>query len=215
MLALIRYLGSDVLRAQRWAAPLLLYLAAVWIITPSQGPVLPTYAMSAAALFPVAIWLTVVVSHSEEPAQAAITMAIVGGPTRVWLARLATAYLFCAVLAAVALVEIPLSTPEPVGGAAIGVGILDHAMTAAAGVALGMLISRPIVPRLAWTVLLGTGICLAQLLVAHTPPVHTLLKLYNGRSDPPASALLLIAAETVVLVTVTIAAATVAARRRT
>ena len=109
--------------------------------------VLPTYAMSAAALFFISTWLTVIVSNSESAVQEDVTATTVGGRTKVRLAKLLVAYLGCLVLAALALIVPPLITSAPttlsqllVGGAAMGV-------TALFGVALGALCSRPIVQR--------------------------------------------------------------------
>jgi hypothetical protein len=216
MTALVRYLASDVLRGQRWAAPMLAYLVALMIITPTFGPVLPTYAMSAAALLPMGMWFTVVVFHSEEPAQAAITMVTAGGLNRVWPAKLVMALVGCVVLGLAALTWITATTSDHVTPARVGIGALAYAINALAGVAAGTLVSRPVMPKLAWTVLLGVGICMAELLVPYAPPVNAMLHLYDTGDGPNSfGALLIIAAETVVLAGLAIAGANVIARNRT
>jgi hypothetical protein len=214
MTSLVRYFAADVLRAQRWAAPMLVYLAALMITSPTIGPVLPTYAMSAAALLPVAMWVTVVVFHSEEPVQAAITMVVVGAFTRVWLGKVLTALLGALLLGLAALFWISVATPDTVTVPRLGVGAVDYVMNALAGVAFGTLISRPVTPKVAWTVLLGVAVCMAQLLIKHVPPMNAMLQLYSGDGPDAIGALLLIAAETVVLSGLLIGAAHVVARSR-
>jgi hypothetical protein len=210
MTAVVRYLFADVLRTQRWVAPLLTYLVALMIIGPPTGPVLPTYAMAAAALVPVGMWITVVVFHSEEPAQAAITMSITGGFHRVWPAKVLTALLSTLVLGYTSLIWLTVTNNQY---ANVGVGFVDYTMTAFAGVAFGTLISRPILTKISWTALLGVGICLAQLLIRQAPPVNAMIDLYAD-DTPGAGAVLLIALETVVLSAVVIGVAHTLARRR-
>ncbi|ALG14232.1 hypothetical protein [Kibdelosporangium phytohabitans] len=211
MTPLVRYLVADVLRGQRWAAPLLAYLSILMIIGPPTGPVLPTYAMASAALVPIGMWITIVVMHNEEPMQAAITMSVNGGFRRVWLAKVGAALLCTSVLGLAALIWL---TATSVQFAQVGLGALDFAMTVLAGVAFGTVISRPVLPKLGWTIVLGVGICFAQLFVRHAPPVNALIDLYAGDRPGSTGTLLLIAAESVVLSVLVIVAAHALARRR-
>jgi hypothetical protein len=214
--ALIRYLVADVVRAQRWIAPLLVFLAALMITTPTSGPVLPTYAISAATLVPVAMWFTIVVFHSEEPPQAAITMAVGGGFHQVWRAKLLTALIGAAVFGLFAYVWITLNTADQTTWTRLGVGALDYTMSAVAGVAFGTLISRPVMPKIAWTVLLGVAICLAQLVIRPAPPVNAMVQLYSGDApEDSLGAISVIGLETVVLAGLVVAAANLVARTRT
>jgi hypothetical protein len=216
MTALARYLASDVLRSQRWAAPLLAYLAAVAIIAPSnRGPLVPTLTMSAAALLPVALWLTAVVNQSEDPVQAHITGVIIGSPTRLRLAKLGTAYLGCLVLAAAATVWVVAESADRVTGPGLALGAVEHLTTALAGVGLGALISRPVLTRTGWTVLAGVGVALAEVLVPGVPPLHPMLLTF-GEHPPvqPWGPLLVITGESVLLAAVAILAAHRLARAR-
>lgn len=210
-MALLRYLVADVLRGQRWTAPMLAYLAVLMVIGPPSGPVLPTYAMASAALVPIGIWLTIVVMHNEEPMQAVITMSVNGGFRRVWLAKVGTALLCTGALGLAALGWITATSGQ---FAQVGTGVLDFGTTALAGVAFGTVISRPVLPRLGWTMVLAVGICLAQLFVRHAPPVNALIDLYASDRPGQFGALLLIAAESIVLSGLVIAAAHTLARRR-
>ena len=210
MTALVRYLLADMLRTQRWVAPMLTYLAVLMIIGPPTGPVLPTYAMAAAALVPIGMWTTVVVFGSEEPAQAAITMSVTGGFHRVWPAKVLASLLSTLVLGYASLTWLTVTNNQYEH---VGIGFVDYTMTALAGVAFGALISRPIMTKISWTALLGVGICLAQLLVRQAPPVNAMIDLYAD-STPGTSAILIIAAETLVLSAVVIGIAHALARRR-
>jgi hypothetical protein len=210
MTALVRYLLADVLRTQRWVPPMLTYLVLLMIIGPPTGPVLPTYAMAAAALVPIGMWITVVVFHSEEPAQAAITMSITGGYGRVWPAKVLTALLCTLVLAMASLIWLTVTSNQY---AHLGIGFIDYAMTALAGVAFGTMISRPVLAKISWTALVGVGVCLAQLLIRQAPPINAMIDLYTDTS-PGTGQILLIAAETVVLSAVVIGVAYALARRR-
>jgi hypothetical protein len=172
--------------------------------------VLPTYAMAAAALVPIGMWITVVVFHSEEPAQAAITMSITGGYGRVWPAKVLTALLCTLVLAMASLIWLTVTSNQY---AHLGIGFIDYAMTALAGVAFGTMISRPVLAKISWTALVGVGVCLAQLLIRQAPPINAMIDLYTGTS-PGTGPILLIAAETVVLSAVVIGVAYALARRR-
>ncbi|MET0234131.1 MAG: hypothetical protein ABW224_05815 [Kibdelosporangium sp.] len=210
MTTLIRYLLADVLRTQRWVPPMLTYLVLLMIIGPPNGPVLPTYAMAAAALVPIGMWITVVVFHSEEPAQAAITMSITGGHGRVWPAKMLTA-LFCTlVLGFASLIWLTVTANQY---SHLGVGVIDYAMTALAGVAFGAVISRPVLTKISWTALVGVGVCLAELLIRQAPPVNAMIDLYTD-TTAGAGQILLIAAETVVLSAVVVGIAYNVARRK-
>jgi hypothetical protein len=217
MTALLRYLAADVLRSQRWAAPLLAYLVAVAIISPSnRSPLVPTLTMSAAALLPVALWLAVVVNHSEDPVQAHITGVTIGSATRLRLAKLGTAYLACLVLAAAAIGWVVSESADRITGSALAVGAVEHLTTALTGIALGALISRPVLTRAGWTVLAGVGICLAPVLVPGVPPTHPLLLTFG--EHPPAdpwAPLLTTAGESVLLAGAAIVLAHLVARART
>src|SRR3712207_1019435 len=138
-------------------------------------------------------------------------MSINRGFHRVWLAKVGTALLCTGVLGLAALGWLTVTSGQ---FAQVGVGALDFAMTVLAGVAFGTVISRPVMPKLGWTMVLGVGICFAQLFVRQAPPVNALIDLYAGNQPGPVSMVLLIAAETVALSGLVIALAHAVARRR-
>lgn len=200
-MALVRYLAADALRAERWAAPVLTFLAAVVAFNAGGGSALSGYGFGATVLLPVALWLTIAVSNSEDPVQTSITVVTVGSPFRVRLATLALAYLICLPLSLVGIVW-PLLSGHTAAGIDIVAGMTAHLLTALAGVAFGALLSRPVLDRLAWVVLAAVAICLAEVVVPGFPPLRQLLNLFAEEPlDPGAVArpLALIAARTVVL----------------
>jgi hypothetical protein len=212
--ALVRYVAADALRAERWAAPVLLFLAATASFNAGGGSALSCYSFTAAVLLPVALWLTVAVGNSEDPVQEAVTAVAAGSAVRVRLAKLLTAALLGAVLAVVALVWAPLAG-NPASPGAVLAGAVAHGITLAAGVAFGALLSRPVVTRLSHVVLGATALLLLELAVP-VPPLRPLLTLF-GAEHPGhlALPLLLIAVETAVLAGAATALALRIARLRT
>jgi heme/copper-type cytochrome/quinol oxidase subunit 3 len=213
--ALVRYLGADVVRAQRWVAPLLAFLGGVAIFNVAGGPLRTTYADTATLLLAVSVWLTVVVVNSEDATQAAITAVSVGGDTWLRLGKLVTAWLGCAVLTGVALLW-PLVVHSYTGRATLGdvvAGAVAHLLVGAFGVAVGSFGMRAVLPRAGWTVLFATGIGLADVLVPHAPPARRILELFD-RPGGHAPGLLVVTAATALLVAALVATLLAVAHRR-
>jgi hypothetical protein len=216
--ALTRYLASDLARSQRWLAPAFTYLViCLFNLAGSSAPgdALPTYADAAAALFPVAIWVTVVVGNCEDPVQTAITVAAAGSETLVRLAKLLVALTACAAFAVVS-----MAIARSVTGAApvpdLLAGLAAHLIAATTGVAVGAWCMRPVLDRTAWAVLIGVLASLAEVLVPHCPPLRQMLVLLAA--DKPAhmaTALGLIAGESVLIAAVAVVAALRLGRSRT
>jgi len=201
--ALVRYITVDSWRSFRWFAPVLVFFAAQAIFDAEPGSVLPTYAGSVALLFFIAIWLTVVVSNSEDPVQVDVTTSAAGGHMRVRLAKLAAAYLYCTVLIVIALTVPPLVSSAHTTPYQVASGAASQAISVLAGVAVGSVCSRPIINQTAFSVLLGVMVGLGELIVPNAPPVYQLVKLLNEVKPHHLGFLIgAIAAETVVLSTI-------------
>jgi hypothetical protein len=73
---LVRYLGSDLLRSQRFLLPVLLY---VLLLAPlfggDPGPPPQLWTVTAVVLYPVSCWLAVTVANTEDPVQRQVTVA--------------------------------------------------------------------------------------------------------------------------------------------
>jgi hypothetical protein len=215
MRALVRYVGADALRSQRWLAPLLTYLALLAVVDATTGPVRSTYATSAALLVPIATWVTIVVNQSEDPVQTWITVVNAGSDTRVRLAKLVTAGLGCLALGVAATVGPLLSTSHPWSTSDLGIGVLAHALCGGLGVALGALCSRPVLRRTAWSVLAAAALSLAAVLIPNCPPARQLLDLLESAHPSHLGAsLALTSLENVALCAALVAGAVAIAQRR-
>ena len=216
--ALLRYVAADALRAGRWLAPGLLFLAATLMSSAGGGSALSSYSFTATVLLPVTVWLAVAVNNSEDPVQTAIVVVTVGSALSVRLAKLIVAYLTCVPLAAIGVVW-PLATGHPANGTAVLVGVASHLLVVLAGVAVSSLLSHPVIDAMAWVVVLGVAFCLVEVIVPGFPPLRQLLVLLAGDGRPTLSGaairLGLISAETLLLSTVTVTIAHRIARSRT
>lgn len=197
-LALLRYQAVEALRATRWVAPLVVFLIVTVSGTTAGGTALGGYGLTATALMPVALWLTVVVLNGEDPVQSAITSTTVGNPLTVRLGGLTVAYLGCQVLTAFAVVWPPV-TGHPAGAGDIGAGVAGHLLTSLAGVAVGSVLARPVVRRPAWAVVLGVAVIVAEFVVPGSPPVGPIAAAFaDTTGDTPGGVLALAAAQTVI-----------------
>jgi hypothetical protein len=184
-LALLRYLAADTLRGQRWMAPALLFGVSVVVLAAGPGPALPVYGATSAALLPAALWLTVAVINSEDPVQAAITTVTAGSLLRARMAKAAVAFGACLPLALLGTAW-PVITGHPAGLAVAAAGLAAHLLASAAGLAFGSVLSRPVLDRRAWVVVIGVACCLAEVLVPGVPPAGQLVHAFTlsapGRS---------------------------------
>jgi hypothetical protein len=198
--AVLRYAFLDTLRGQRWAAPLLSFAAVDAIASAQTGSLLPTFAATATALLFVGAWLTVVVVNNEDPVQQTITESCVGSRSTLRATKLIFALLATAALGLLGMIGPVLVSSSKVSPRELLAGLCAQVITASAAVALGALCSRPLVRRLAWSVLLAVMICLATVIIPGAPPNRQLLVLFN-KTEPFALAgpLLLIAVETLAL----------------
>ena len=205
--SLVRYVWSDALRGHVWIAPTLCFFGIEAIICAQTGSVLPTYAVSAAALLFISTWITVVTVNNEDPIQQSITIVSAGSLSEVRLAKLCVALLAGIALSVVGLVGPLLATSFDATIADIVAGASAQLLTVLTGVALGALLSRPVVTKGAWAVLLGFGVCFATVVVPYGPPARQLLVLFNKTGGfALAPTLFLITLETVVITIVAVGA---------
>jgi hypothetical protein len=213
---LVRYVWSDALRGHCWIAPTLCFFGIEAIICAQTGSVLPTYAVSAAVFLFISTWITVVTVNNEDPVQQSITIVSAGSLSEVRLAKLCVSLLAGIALSVVGLVGPLLATSFDATITDVAAGAGAQMFTTLTGVALGALLSRPVVTKRAWAVLFGFGVCLATIIVPYGPPARQLLVLFNKPGEfSLAPAMFLIALETAVITTVSVAASLRLARWRT
>ncbi len=179
MMALVRYVGRDTFRSQRWVAPLLCFGAIDAVIGAQTGSVLPSYAIGAAALLFITTWLTVVIINNEDPIQQSITEVCAGSQTKVRVSKLVVSLLIAVVLGVIGMVAPTNLSSSATTIKEVLAGITAQVITAVMGVTIGAICSRPIIRRRSWSVLLGVLLGMATVLIPHGPPTRQLLVLFN------------------------------------
>jgi hypothetical protein len=185
MIGLVRYLGSDLLRSQRFLLPMLLYvglLAPLLAGDPEPSPQLWTF--TALVLCPVSCWLAVTVANTEDPVQRQVTIAAVGGPTRVAIGVLVTCLLADAVLVAIAMCWPLLSSSYAFPGHAVMAGLLAHVAVAGTGTAAGLLCARPVLHGIGWSAIAGGGTMFVAVTQNWLPPVGLAVRSLNESPVP-------------------------------
>lgn len=176
MTALFRYTLATVLHSQRYVAPAVFFITIVAILTDSDsGPLLQTYAASAAATLACSAWLAVAVVGVEEPVGRSVLVVAARRPRDVLLATVAATFVFCLALAVVGLVYPVYSGTHTVTGQAVALGALAELTCALVGIGLGLLCSRLVVPRPGYSVLLGMTLVLGTLVLPWLP-VYPMLR---------------------------------------
>ncbi|NKE58882.1 hypothetical protein FXN61_19535 [Lentzea sp. PSKA42] len=154
MISLVRYLAADVLRGQRYLAPLLVFLGVMGMLfSTDAGQPLEAYSGSAALLYPIAAWTAVVVATSEDVVRREITVVSAGGRSQVLTAAALVAVSFALVMALVAAVWPVVTNPHPYTFGEFLVGLGAHAVCALLGVGVGLMFARPVFDSIGRTVL--------------------------------------------------------------
>jgi hypothetical protein len=187
MIALVRYLGADVLRSQRFLVPVFLYaLLLAPVFNGDPGPPPEMWILTVLVLYPVSCWLAVTVANTEDSTQRLVTIAAAGGPGRVAAGVLATCLFADAVLIALA-VGWPVLTltgrysfPAPV----IAAGVLAHVAAAATGTAVGLLCARPVMHGIGWSVVVGGGVLFFTATQSWLPPIGPTVVSLNASTVP-------------------------------
>jgi len=215
MTALGRYVTASCLDSLRWVPPGLIFVLGLTAAYASGGQVLATLEIGASWLFPVTAWLTVNTLNDEDPSRAAITAAAAGGLGRSRGTKLMVAGFVGGLMTLISLglafaVNVSFFTPND-----LALGLVAHAISVMAGVALGSLVSRPIVSRTAPAVLTIIAFTVVDLAVPYAPPLRVVLSALNRVHTHQQWAILgLGAAETVALSAVLLAVSSRVARAR-
>ncbi|MBP2337072.1 hypothetical protein JOF41_003250 [Saccharothrix coeruleofusca] len=184
MNALVRYLLADVLRSQRFLAPVMVFLAVLGMLYASDAGVpLVAYAGSCVLIYPVAVWLTVVVATAEDPVRRSVTVVAAGGWGRVQGAVAVSAAL-CACLLALVATGVPVLTQSrPYPPEVVAQGFGAHLVCGLTGVGVGLLCARPVITRLGWGVLAATALVVLPFPLGRVPPVGSVLGALNDQRD--------------------------------
>jgi hypothetical protein len=185
MIGLVRYLGSDLLRSQRFLLPMLLYVILLApLLNGDPGPPPRLWTITALLLCPVSCWLAVTVANTEDPTQRQVTIAAAGGPTRVAVGVLITCLLADAVLVAIAMCWPMLTTAYAFPTPAVTAGVLAHLAVAGTGTAVGLLCAQPVLHSVGWSAVAGGGATLVAVTQSWLPPVGLTLRSLNDSPAP-------------------------------
>ncbi|GGM35037.1 hypothetical protein GCM10012275_02840 [Longimycelium tulufanense] len=213
MTALVRYQLAVLTTSQRFLPPLLLFLVTIAVLnSDTPDPLLHLYGISAGVLLPVTTWLTVALVNGESPEQLAISSVTARGHKRTVVASVLSALCVVLVLTAVALGVPLMHTATPTQVVEVVDGLLSHLTSGLAGIAAGLLCSRPLIRRPGTALAAGLVLVLALAFLRNLPPVNTSVRLLlTGGSAPDlpdrlasdaAVALILLTASAVVTVRV-------------
>jgi hypothetical protein len=177
------YLIADLSRSQRFLLPLLVHGAVLAVLFGGDpGPPPGPWAVSALVVYPTAAWLAVVVANTEAPEQRAVTIASAGGPARVTAATLLVAFAGGLVLTALSVLVPVVVSRYPYPPPVLLAGALAHVACAATGTALGLLVARPVVRRIGWSVCIGVAVVMATAVQPWLPPAGSAVEaLVSGR----------------------------------
>ncbi|MGH3692813.1 MAG: hypothetical protein ACRDRX_02215 [Pseudonocardiaceae bacterium] len=178
MIPLIRYTSATMLHSQRYLPPVLLFMAVIGIASSNDsGPILPTYGLSAAALFVCATWFTVALISIDDPIHRAITIVSAKNSGKILLSSISVAVIGCLILAVFGLVLPLLVGTHTVQTVDLVVGIEAELAGAAAGIAIGLLCSRLVIRRQGYSLLVALGLVMGALFARDVSPINSLLRL--------------------------------------
>lgn len=197
MTALYRYLMTSVLLSQRYLPPTLIFLAAMAVGTTSDnGPLQSSYAFCVLAMLVCTTWLAVSIVNHEDRTQYQITLVMIGSMVRVLAMTVAVVLTWCVPLVVIGLIYPIVTGQHDVTTGDVVVGAAAQLGAAMIGVAIGLLCSRLIIPRIGIAMLTAAAAILAVLLIRWISPIRPLMTvLSNERSAAHnAEALTLLAA---------------------
>jgi hypothetical protein len=185
LIGLVRYLGADLLRSQRFLLPVFLYVILLApLLGGDPGPPPQLWIITTVVLYPVSCWLTVTVANTEDPVQRQITTAAAGGPARVAFGVLLTSLLADLALVAAAVCLPMVFTRYHFPAQTIASGVLAHLAVAATGTAVGLLCARPVLHGIGWSAGVATGALFLTGSQPWLPPVGLTFTALNASPAP-------------------------------
>jgi hypothetical protein len=186
-MALYRYVFASVVLSQRYLPPILLFFAALAVGTSGgSGPLLHSYAFCLFAVTACSTWLTAAVVNHESPVQRQVVIVTAGSAARVLIMTVAVAFTGSLFMVALGLVYPILAGRHAVTAGVVTAGAVAELSAALLGVALGLLTSRLVIPRLGVAVLVGVGVFLVLAIVRQVSPLAALVRLLDNASAPAA-----------------------------
>ncbi|MGY4772375.1 hypothetical protein ACXC9Q_36170 [Kribbella sp. CWNU-51] len=189
MTALYRYLMASVLLSQRYLPPTLIFLAAMAVGTTSDnGPLQSSYAFCVLAMLVCATWLTVSLVNHEDPTQHKITLVMIGSSLRVLAITVTVVLTWCVPLLVVGIVYPIVTGKHVVTAGDLVVGAAAQLAAAMIGIAIGLLCSSLVIPRIGIAMLTAAAAILAVLLLRWISPIRPLMTLLSDGRTPGGTA---------------------------
>ena len=183
MTALYRYLLMSVLLSQRYLPPTLIFLALMAVGTTSDsGPLQESYSFCVLAMLVCTTWLTVSIVNHEDPTQHQITRVMIGSSLRVLVTTVAVVLTWCVPLLVIGLVYPIVTGKHVVTLGALTIGGVAQSAAAMIGMAIGLLCSRLVVPRIGIAMLAAAAALLAVLLLRWISPIRPLMSMLSNDS---------------------------------
>jgi hypothetical protein len=215
--ALYRYLMASVLLSQRYLPPTLIFLAAMAVGTTSDnGPLQSSYAFCVLAMLVCTTWLTVSILNHEDPTQHKITLVMIGSSLRVLAITVTVVLTWCVPLVVAGIVYPIVTGKHVVTAGDLVVGAAAQTGAAMIGIAIGLLCSRLVIPRIGIAMLTAAAAILAVLLLRWISPIRPLMTLLSDGRTPGGTAVpltLLTAVAAAILIAAVFATRTLADRR--
>lgn len=194
MIALIRYALSMLVRGQAYIAPFVLFGTAIVVLTTNDlGPITGTYSACALTQFVCGLWFTVAIVNTEDRAQRSMTVVAAGGQRRVLVANALAATVVTGGLTAIGVAYPVYSGTHVVTAVDLAVGALAQMVCGVAGVAVGLLCSRVVIPKAGYAVFASLAAIGALTMIPPVPPVSPVMALLS-RPEPAGRMLAPIAA---------------------
>ncbi|RZT12034.1 hypothetical protein EV649_7690 [Kribbella sp. VKM Ac-2569] len=217
MSALYRYLLTSVLLSQRYLPPTLIFLAAMAVGTTSDnGPLQSSYSFCVLAMLVCTTWLTVSVVNHEDPTQRKITLVMIGSSLRVLTTTVAVVITWCVPLLVIGLVYPIVTGKHVVTAGDLAVGAAAQLGAAMIGIAIGLLCSRLVIPRIGVAMLTAAAAILAVLLLRWISPIRPIMTVLSDEKSAGANAvpLTLLAALSAILLSAAVLATKLLADRK-
>ncbi|MET7280353.1 hypothetical protein ABZS29_19100 [Kribbella sp. NPDC005582] len=181
---------TSVLLSQRYLPPTLIFLAALAVGTTSDnGPLQSAYAFCVLAMLVCTTWLTVSIVNHEDPTQRRITLVMIGSSAKVLAITVAVILTWCVPLIVIGICYPLITGKHVVTPGTLTVGVVAHLTAALIGIAIGLLCSRLVIPRIGVAMLTAAAAILAVLLIRWISPIRALMSvLSDGERSPAESA---------------------------
>jgi hypothetical protein len=180
---------ASVLLSQRYLPPTLIFLAAMAVGTTSDnGPLQSSYAFCVLAMLVCTTWLTVSLVNHEDPTQHKIILVMIGSSLRVLAITVTVVLTWCIPLLVVGIVYPIVTGKHVVTAGDLVVGTAAQLAAAMIGIAIGLLCSRLVIPRIGIAMLTAAAAILAVLLLRWISPIRPLMTLLSDGRTPGGTA---------------------------